>query len=439
MLKTAALRLFAGATLAFAVSAAQAQSEIQWWHSMKGALNDKVNELATKFNATQTEYKIVPVFKGEYPESMTAAIAAYRAGNAPHILQVFEVGTGTMMAAKGAVIPVAKLMKDADEPFDPKAYLPAVAGYYTDSKGNMLSFPFNSSTIVFYVNKDAFKKAGLDPNKPPKTWKELNAAADKLKATGSSCPYTSGWPAWMHIENFSAWHNVPISTRENGIGGADAEFLINSPLHVRHIAMMGDMSKKGTFIYAGRTNAAEAKFYSGECAMLTSSSGAQANIRRNAKFEWSVNFIPYHDDVKGAPQNSIIGGASLWVMGGKTNNTYKGVAKFFAYLSKPDVQMDWHTSTGYVPITLAAYEMTRKSGYYEKTPGADMAVKQLTNKPPTVNSKGLRFGNYVQGREVIEEELESVFGGKKDAKTALDDAVKRGNEILRKFQAANKQ
>ena len=418
---------------------ALAQTEIQMWHSMKGALNDKVNEVATRFNATQKDYKIVPVFKGEYPESMTAAIAAYRAGNAPHILQVFEVGTATMMAAKGAIVPVAKLMKDADEPFDPKAYLPAVAGYYTDSKGDMLSFPFNSSTILFYVNKDAFKKAGLDPDKAPRTWKELLAAADKLKASGHTCPYTSGWPSWMHIENFSAWHNVPIGTRENGMAGADTQFQINSPLHVRHITMIGDMAKKGTFSYAGRTNQAEAKFYSGECAMMTSSSGAQANIRRNAKFAWSANFIPYHDDVKGAPQNSIIGGASLWVMGGKTNNAYKGIAKYFAFLSKPEIQMDWHTSTGYVPITMAAYEMTRKSGYYEKNPGTDMAVKQLTNKPTTANSKGLRFGNYVQGREVFEEEMEAVFSGKKDAKTALDDAVKRGNEILRKFQATNKQ
>ena len=435
----ATLKLTMIAAALFCSPLAFAQTEIQMWHSMKGALNDKVNEVATKFNATQKEYKIIPVFKGEYPESMTAAIAAYRAGNAPHILQVFEVGTATMMAAKGAVVPVAKLMKDADEPFDPKAYLPAVAGYYTDSKGNMLSFPFNSSTILFYVNKDAFKKAGLDPDKAPKTWKEMLIAADKLKASGHACPYTSGWPSWMHIENFSAWHNVPIGTLENGMAGLDTQFQINTPLHVKHITMIGDMAKNGTFSYAGRTNQAEAKFYSGECAMLTSSSGAQANIRRNAKFAWSANFMPYHDDVKGAPQNSIIGGASLWVMGGKTNNAYKGIAKYFAFLSKPEIQMDWHTSTGYVPITMAAYEMTRKSGYYEKNPGADMAIKQLTNKPPTANSRGLRFGNYVQGREVFEEEMESVFAGKKDAKTALDDAVKRGNEILRKFQATNKQ
>ena len=430
--------LLAALAFGLAAPAALAQTEIQFWHSMGGALGDKVNELANNFNKSQNQYKVVPSYKGSYPESMTAAIASYRAGNAPHILQVFEVGTATMMAAKGAIVPVAKVMHDADVPFNPKAYLPAVAGYYTDTKGNMLSFPFNSSTVVFYINKDAFQKAGLDPEKAPKTWKEFNAAAEKLKAAGQQCVYTTGWPSWMHIENFSAWHNVPIGTKENGMAGLDTEFRINSPLHVRHITMLGEMAKKGLFTYAGRTNQAEAKFSSGECAMLTSSAGAQANIRRNAKFQWSVNFIPYHDDVKGAPQNSIIGGASLWVMGGKTNNAYRGVAKFFEYLSRPEVQMDWHTSTGYVPITMAAYEMTRKSGYYDKNPGADIAYRQLNNKPPTANSKGLRFGNFVQGREVIEEELEGVFAGKKDAKTALDEAVRRGNEILRKFEAANR-
>ncbi len=421
----------------FATSA-QAQTEIQWWHSMGGALGEKLNEVAGKFNASQKEYKINAVFKGSYPESMTAAIAAFRAGGAPHILQVFEVGTATMMGAKGAIVPITKVMADAKEPFEPKAYLPAVAGYYTDSQGNMLSFPFNSSTVLFYINKDAFKKAGLDPEKAPKTWKEFGIAAGKLKASGQSCVYTTSWPSWMHIENFSAWHDVPIGTKQNGMGGMDAEFTINSPLHVRHISMLADFAKNGWFTYAGRTNQGDAKFSSGECAMFTGSSGAQAGIKKAAKFEWSVNFMPYHDDVKGAPQNSIIGGASLWVMGGKKPAEYKGVAKFMAYLSKPEVQMEWHTATGYVPITMVSYDMTRKSGFYDKNPGADMAVKQLNNKAPTANSKGLRFGNFVQGREVIEEELEAIFAGKKDAKAGLDEAVKRGNEILRKFQAANK-
>jgi len=418
-------------------TAAQAQTEIQWWHSMGGALGEALNGLATKFNESQKDYKVVAVYKGSYPESMTAAIAAFRAGSAPHMLQVFEVGTATMMAAKGAIVPVAKVMADAKEPFDPKAYLPTVTGYYSDLKGNMLSLPFNSSTALFYIDKKKFKQAGLDPV-PPKTWKELIAVAEKLKAAGQDCVYTTGWPSWVHVENFSAWHNVPIGTKQNGMGGFDTEFTINSPLHVRHVAMLGDMAKKGLFTYAGRTNQADSKFANGECAMATISAGALGGIIKAAKTDWQIGFLPYHDDVKDAPQNSIIGGASLWVMGGKKPAEYKGVAKFLAFLSQPEIQMGWHTTTGYVPITLAAYEMTRKSGFYDQNPGRDMAVKQLTNKAPTANSKGLRFGNFVQGREVIEEELEAVFAGKKDAKTALDEAVKRGNEVLRKFQAANK-
>jgi sn-glycerol 3-phosphate transport system substrate-binding protein len=427
--------LASAAAVAAAFSApVHAQVEVQFWHSMGGALGEATGALATQFNESQKEYKVNAVYKGSYPESMTAAISAYRAKNPPHIVQVFEVGTATMMAAKGAIIPVATVMRNAKEKFEPKAYLPTVTGYYSDLKGNMLSYPFNSSTSMFYINKDAFKKAGLDPV-PPKTWKELRAAAEKLKASGQACAYTTSWPSWVHIENFSAWHNVPIGTKQNGMGGFDTVFTINSPLHVRHIGMLGDMSKQGLFTYAGRTNQGDAKFSSGECAMATLSAGAQAGIKKAAKFDWQIAFMPYHDDVKGAPQNSIIGGASLWVMSGRKPAEYKGVAKFFAFLSQPEVQMAWHTKTGYVPITQASYELTRKSGFYDKNPGADMPVKQLTNKTPTANSKGLRFGNFVQGREVIEEEMESVFAGKKDAKTALNDAVKRGNDILRKFQA----
>ena len=343
-----------------------------------------------------------------------------------------------MMSAKGAIVPVAKVMTDSGEKFDPKVYMPTVTGYYTDLQGNMLSLPFNSSTAMFYVNKDAFKKAGLDPEKPPKTWKEVVAAAEKLKASGHACPYTTSWPSWVHIENFSAWHNVPIGTKQNGMGGLDTVFTVNSPLHVKHIAMLADMSKKGLFTYAGRTSQGDAKFSGGECAMFTGSSSAIGGIVKAGKVDWSANFLPYHDDVAGAPQNSIIGGASLWVMGGKKANEYKGVAKFLGFLSQPEIQMDWHTGTGYVPITMAAAEMTAKSGFYAKNPGRDVAVKQLTHKAPTENSKGLRFGNFVQGRTVIEEEMEAVFSGKKEVKVALDDAVKRGNEILRQFEAANK-
>jgi sn-glycerol 3-phosphate transport system substrate-binding protein len=416
---------------------AHAQIEIQWWHSMGGQLGEALNELANKFNAEQKDYKIVTSYKGSYPESMTAAIAAFRAGQAPHMLQVFEVGTATMMAAKGAIKPVYQLMKEQGEPFDPKAYLPTVTGYYSDAQGNMLSLPFNSSTALFYIDRNKFKQAGLPPV-PPKTWKELVAVAEKMKAAGQSCVYTTGWPSWVHVENFSAWHNLPIGTKQNGMAGLDTQFTINSPAHVKHIEMLADMAKRGLFTYAGRTNQADSRFAAGECAMATISAGALGNIIKTGKTDWQISVLPYHDDVKGAPQNSVIGGASLWVMSGRKPEEYKGVAKFMSFLSRPQVQMDWHVKTGYVPITQAAFELTKKSGFYDKNPGRDMAVRQLTNKAPTENSKGLRFGNFVQGRTVIEEELESAFAGRKSAKAALDDAVKRGNEILRQFEAANK-
>src|SRR5256885_6364400 len=239
------LAVLAGAALLSAT--ARAQTEIQWWHSMQGTLNDKVNELANGFNASQKEYKVVAIFKGQYPESMTAAIAAFRAGNAPHILQVFEVGTATMMASKGAIVPVAQVMKDAGSKFDPGAYVPAVAGYYTAPNRHMLSFPFNSSTTVFHYNKDAFKAARLDPDSPPKTWPEVGLAAAQLKAAGHKCPFTTSWVSWTQLESFSAWHNVEFATKRNGFNGLDTRLAFNTPLHVRHIENLANMSKQGLF------------------------------------------------------------------------------------------------------------------------------------------------------------------------------------------------
>jgi len=424
---------------AFLSAPAMAQQEIQWWHAMGGELGQKVDAIAAGFNATQKDYKIVPVYKGSYTETMTGAIAAFRAKQHPHIVQVFEVGTATLMAAKGAVYPVYQLMKDQGLPFDPKDYLPSVTGYYSDSAGNMLSMPFNSSTPVLYYNKTQFKKAGLDPESPPKTWPEFEAAAKKLQASGVKCGITTGWPSWVLIENFSALHNVPIATRSNGFDGLDTVFEINSPLHVKMISTMGEWQKSKIFDYGGRQSAAAPKFYTQECAMYMNSSAAQAGVRANAKdFEFGVAMLPYWPDVKGAPQNSIIGGATLWVLAGHPAATYKGVGQFFNYLSKSDVQAKWHQETGYLPITTASYELSKSQGYYAKNPGTDVSIKQMTLNPPTANSKGLRFGNFVQIRDIIDEELESVWSGKKSAKEALDTAVTRGNELLRRFEAANK-
>ena len=430
-------------TLAWAVACAVAviartavanPIELQWWHAMTAVNGERVNKIAEDFNRTQSDYKIVPVFKGSYAETMTGAIAAYRSGSAPHIVQIFEVGTATMMAAKGAIKPVYQLMADAGEKFDPAAYLPAISGYYSTPDGKLLSLPFNSSTPVVFWNKEAFKKAGLDPEKPPATWPETFAAAKKLRAAGQPCGFTSAWVSWIQIENFSAWHNIPIGTKQNGLGGADAELTINNPTVVRHIANLAEAQKDKSFDYGGRTTEPEGKFISGDCGMIQNSIGFLGAVKAANKFPFGVTELPYYPDVKGAPQNSIIGGASLWVMGGKKPEEYKGVAKFFTYLSDTKVQKAWHEATGYLPITKAAYEATKASGFYDKNPGAEVAIKQMTGKPPTENSRGLRFGNLVQIRDVIAEDLEGAFSGKTTAQAALDDAVKRSNALLRQFQ-----
>jgi sn-glycerol 3-phosphate transport system substrate-binding protein len=416
---------------------AWAQTEIQWWHSMGGALGEWVNDLAKDFNASQKDYKVVPTFKGSYDESMTAAIAAFRAGNAPHILQVFEVGTATMMASKQAIVPVGEMMKKVGVSFDPNAYVPAVAGYYTAPNGQMLSFPFNSSTTVFHYNKDAFKAAGIDTEKPPSTWPEVALAAAKLKAAGHKCPFTSSWMSWTQLESFSAWHNTEFATLGNGMRGLNARLNFNSPLHVRHVENLGNMVKNGLMIYKGRGNAADATFVSGECAMMTGSSALYGNIKRNSKFASGIAPLPYYPDVPGSPQNTVIGGASLWVMAGKKDAEYKGAALFFAHLSKPEEAAKSHQRTGYLPLTKASYELTEKSNFYKQNPGTDVSVTQMIRKT-TDKSRGIRLGNFVQIRTINDEEFEQVWSGKKTAKEALDSAVTRGNELLGRFEAANK-
>jgi sn-glycerol 3-phosphate transport system substrate-binding protein len=415
-------------------SAAADPIELQWWHAMTAVNADVVNKIAADYNAAQPDYKVVPVFKGSYAETMTAAIAAYRAGNPPHIVQVFEVGTATMMAAKGAIKPVYQLMADVGEAFDPNNYLPAIAGYYSTADGKMLSLPFNSSTPIVYWNKDAFQKAGLDPEKPPKTWPETFETAKKLRAAGIPCGLTASWVSWTQIENFSAWHNLSLATKANGLDGPDAVLQFNNPSVARHIANLAEAQKDKSFDYGGRTTEPDQKFISGDCGMTQNSSGYYGVLKAGAKFPFGMTELPYYPDVPGAPQNSIIGGASLWVMGGKKPEEYKGVAKFFKYLSSPDLQRRLHEQTGYLPITRLAYEATKASGFYEKNPGREVPLLQLNNKPPTENSRGLRLGNLVQIRDVIAEDLEKVFSGKEDTKTALDDAVNRGNALLRQFQ-----
>src|SRR5258707_14987571 len=256
------------------------------------------------------------------------------------------------------------LMQDAGEKLYRKAYLPAISGYYSTAKGEMLSFPFNSSSTVMWINKDALKKANIAAI--PKTWPEVFAAAKKLKAAGyATCGFSNAWVTWVNLEQLSAWHNLPLSTKANGLDGFDTVLEFNGPLQVKHLEALVELQKDKTYDYSGRTNTGEGRFTSGECPIFLTSSAFFGQVKANAKFDFTNAPMPYYPDVKGAPQNSIIGGASLWGRGGKTPAGYKGVRQFLAFLSDTDRQVETHKATGYLPITKASYAKDQAERFYK--------------------------------------------------------------------------
>ncbi|HEY2616009.1 MAG TPA: sn-glycerol-3-phosphate ABC transporter substrate-binding protein UgpB [Acetobacteraceae bacterium] len=436
--------LLAGtAALAVVPAAARAaeKTRVVWWHAMTAALGDQVDHLVDAFNQSQDAIEVQAIYKGQYPDVLTATIAAFRAGQAPHLVQIFEVGTGTMLAAGKATKQVWELLRDTGAAIDPQAYIPAVRGYYSLADGRMASMPFNSSTAVMWYSKDAFRKAGLDPEQPPATWQEVVQAAQAIKAKDAAeIPVTTSWLTWIQLEQYSALHNIPFASKSDGFDGLDTQLEINSKPHVKHMQRLLDMAKDATFKYTGRDNQPDQLLVSGKAGIHFNSSGMRGDMVKSAKFDWAEAFLPYDPEIIESPLNSIIGGASLWTMTapGRTPAEYLAVATFLQFLGKPDNDAYWHQHTGYVPVTLAGYELSRQQGFYDTNPGADLPVKQLTRGTVTDNSRGLRLGRLPEIRNIIYEEMEKAFQGGQDAQQAMDSAVSRGNKVLRDFEKSAK-
>ncbi len=452
---------FAAAVLVLVAAPAtsHARTQITWWHAMTGQLGEAVNALAKQFNESQSEYEVKPLNKGTYPEALTAAIAAYRQKDPPDIVQVFEVGTQTMLLS-GAIYPVYDLMKDQGIQINWNDFIKPVTGYYTKG-GKLYSMPFNSSTPILYYNKDAFRKAGLDPEKPPKTWKDVETDSRRLiKAGAAKCGFSTGWPSWTMVENMHATHDQPFATKHNGFDGVDGvELLINREFGLKHIGALAAWEKDHVYSYGGRQGTADPKFINGECAMYIQSSAVIGGFSRGIKFDWGTGELPHW----GPPYRkatSIIGGATLWVMKGRPAAEYRGVAKFLEFLARPEQQMWWHVNTGYLALSNTAVHNLEQGYHFVRNPKQYTAFAQLTGLPPippralaggkkgpapkpervaTANSQGLRLGNFVQIRDVIEGELENIFAGKKSVKQGLDDAVAKSNRLLKEFAQANKQ
>jgi len=423
-------------------SAPAARTKIVWWHAMTAALGAQVTRIADTFNRSQSAVEVQAIYKGGYADLLNETIAASRAGQAPHLTQIFEVGTGTMLAAGKAVKQVWELSRETGVVIDPKTYIPSVRGYFSLADGRMASMPFNSSTAVMWYSKDAFRKAGLDPAKPPVTWDDVVHAAQAIKARNAAeIPSTSAWFSWIQLEQYSALHNVPFASEADGFDGLGAKLEINSKAHVKAMARLFAMSKDGTFKYTGRDSAPDQLLVSGKAGIHFDSSGMRGDLVKSARFDWGEAYLPYDPDIIKTPLNSIIGGASLWTMTapGRTPAEYKAVASFLNFIGKPENDAYWHQHTGYVPVTLAGFELSKQQGFYQKNLGADLPVLQLTRGTVTKYSKGLRLGRLAEIRNIIYEEVEKGFQGNQTAQQAMDNAVARGNKVLREFQRSVKQ
>lgn len=399
-----------------------------------GALDEAINAQVEAFNASQGDYKVVRSARGSYDETLNNAIASFRAKKHPHLLVALGAATQTMLSSN-AIEPVQALMSRSGYQIDWSDYVQPVLNYYRAKDGSLLSWPFSASTLVLWYNKDAFAKAGIVT--PPKTWDEMGEAAAKLRASGMQCGVAVGWQNWALLENYSVMHGIPFATKNNGLDGVDARLVFNGPQQVKHIERMADWAKDGRFLYTGRAGgSAIPAFMSGRCGMMIQSSAVYAYLQKGTKFKFDAAEIPAEPNIR--LQNNLIGGGTIWALKGHKPEDYKGIAAFLAFLAKPGQQMKWHQDTGYIPLTNAAYKAMQVTGYYKENPSQEVALKELTRATPTRASMTIRVGNAAQYGAVLEEELEGVWGGKKAPKDALDNAVRRGNEFLERFEQQQK-
>lgn len=406
------------------------------WHAMSGQLGQTLQGLVDKFNASQTEARIDAVYKGTYPQVLTETIAAWRAGKAPSIAQIFDVGTAEMLGAGRAVVDVWKLGEMTGVPVNASTYIPAVRGYYGVAGGKMGAAPFNSSTALMWINEDAFVRAGLDPKAPLATWDQVIAAARAIKAKkAAKIPVMTSWPTWVHFEQFAAIHDVEFATLDDGFGGPKPTLKLDTAPFVKNLGTLLSMQKEGLFKYEGRDGLPSPIFYSGDAAITFDSSGIYGQLKQSAKFKFADHYLPFHPSIIKSPINSIIGGASFWPMTAphRTKDEYRAVALFFNFISKPENDAHWSEATGYIPVTLAGNALMTKQGYYTNNPGADLAVKQLTRTKVTPYSSGIRLGNMPEVRVIIEEEWERAIQNGASAQAALAQANKRSQAVVDQF------
>lgn len=403
---------------------AAAQVEIDFWHSMSGAAGQALNDLVTHFNASQSQVRVNAQFSGSYAESLTRAIAALRTGSAPNIIQVYEVGTQTMLDS-GAIVPVYELAERGGIDFGDISR--PIFDYYAVD-GKLYSMPFNSSTAMLYYNKDIFRAAGLDPNTPPTTFDDVLEMGRQIVASGAAPNAISfGWPAWV-FEQMHATHNQFYANNANGRSGRATEVLFNQPFGVEVVTHWRKWAEEGVFVYGGREYSANQAFISGQIAMLIQSTSSLASIQQASNFEVGTTFLPR---LEGYPRgNSVIGGASLWVLRGQSEAELDAVWEFFKFINRTENAVAWHKGTGYFPVTNSAVKTLLDSRWFAENPNSITAFLQILTGTDEPATQGVLLGQFVEIRDIVDTALEDALNGRVSPQRALDDAAARVNQVL---------
>ncbi len=432
-------KVVAGAMVsAVAVFAGHATAEpvkFEYWYGLSGHLGDVVQQTCDRFNASQDEFEIVCVGQDGYANAVQNTIAAFRADQHPTVVQAYDAGTADLMMS-GEFYPAYKLMEDFNVDVDWDNYFPGIADYYASSKGEMFSMPFNSSTPVMYFNEEKLAAAGVET--PPATWEAFDGMLHQLAGAGEECPFAYAPSTWIDLEQFSMAHNVPIATQNNGYDGLDAELVYNTTLHVKHMENIKGWIDDG--LAEIRTNQsglnARDSFAAGQCAIYFGSIASHATVHAQAAdgLQWDVAMIPIYEGTE--RHNTVVGGASLWVLSGKESDEYRGAAAYLQFLATPESEEFWSSNTGYIPVTKTGFANLESKGFYNDAPyqGREIALQSLTYTEPGPLTRGIRLGGFIQIRQEWVNEVQAALIGKKSMQEALDTAAERGNTVLRKFE-----
>src|SRR3990167_6862262 len=384
-------------------------TEIVFWHSLSGQLGNKLNDVVGEFNHSQTKYLIKPVYKGDYISSLTSFAAAFQAKKSPALVQVFEVGTASMLTPSGVIKPAEELLREHGKLLPKDSFFPVVRDFYSE-EGQLQALPFNISVPVIFYNADLLRQIGYNEENFPKTWDEFELLAAKLYKAGSSCVYTTAFPAWIQIESFAALHGLPL------IDPRTHQANFNHPAIVSHLTRLKRWQNKHYLEYGGRTSDATVLFTSGRCVLFSQSSGSYNGLSELVKFHLSIAPLPLDHHISAHRYPNVVGGAALWAIRDHSNAEYAGIAEFYAYLMQPKVQQQWYEQTGYIPFGVSGIYQSIETN--SQHPTLLIAEHDLASDPkfPVIKTQRGPL-NFL--RTINDEAMEAIFAGIKTPEQAM--------------------